>query len=144
MIANSVIWNSRGNPSGRGMMLANDLQDLVLAELRAQTGWLRLLGLQAFRPLLERTLRTEKHKAVFEYSNGRRSVREVARLTGVGAATVSRLWTEWLAVGICTEARSTPGRAEHLVPLSVLGVTLAVPSLAPGDTDQGEDNDEHR
>lgn len=101
-----------------------DVDEAILRELRLQTGWLRLLGLQALRPLLEQLLITDKQRTVFEYSDGSRSVREVAALAGVGTSTVSRLWGEWLAVGICAEVESTAGRARHLVALSALGLPL--------------------
>lgn len=57
--------------------------DLILSELREQTKWLRLMGFQGLRPLLQQWLRTDKHRAVFEHSDGQRSSREVAKLAGV-------------------------------------------------------------
>ena len=75
--------------------------DVVIDLLREQARWLRLLGLQALRPLLERVLVTDKQKAIYELSDGRRTTREIARDAGVGAGSVSRLWSEWLASGIC-------------------------------------------
>lgn len=102
-------------------------EDLVVAELREQTKWLRLLGLQTLRPLLDDLLRTDRHRVVFELSNGERSVRDVARLAGVGPATVSRLWNDWIAAGICIESPRAKGRAQHLASLSSLGLSV------PGD-----------
>jgi|GEM_PF-2609615 len=107
-------------------------EDAMIAELREQTKWLRLLGLQALRPLLDESLRTEKHRAAFESSNGERSVRDVARLAGMSTATVSRLWGEWIAAGICVESIKAKGRAQHLASLSSLG--LSTP-LAKSDAD---------
>ncbi len=98
--------------------------DAILLELQRQTRWLRLLGLQALRPLLQETLRTDKQKLAFELSDGQRSVREVARLAGIGIGTVSRMWAQWIASGICVEAAAAPGRAEHLASLSQLGTSM--------------------
>lgn len=108
--------------------------DLVLGELRAQTRWLRLLGLQALRPLLEQVLSTEKQRLVYELSDGQRTTREVGRLATVSAGTVSRLWSEWLAVGICSEVHGASGRAQHLASLSSLGII--VPGLPVIGTDK--------
>jgi hypothetical protein len=96
----------------------------ILGELREQTTWLRLLGFQALKPVLQAALKTDRHRAIDEYSDGKRTTREVAELAGAGATTVSRMWSEWLESGICTESASRPGRAQHLAPLSRLGIEL--------------------
>ena len=98
--------------------------DLALAELREQTKWLRLLGLQALRPLLQATLKNEKHRLAYEFTDGNNTVREVAKTAGLGTGTVSVLWQEWLALGICTEVQGKSGRAQHLAPLSRLGIDV--------------------
>jgi hypothetical protein len=99
-------------------------EDAVLGELREQTRWLRLLGLQALRPLLASALTNDKQRAAYEYSDGKRGTREVAKAAGVGAGTVSRWWSDWLAIGICSEVPGSSGRAQHLVALSALGLPL--------------------
>lgn len=104
--------------------------DPSLAELREQTKWLRLLGLQALRPMLQEVLRTDKQRAVFEYSDGERSVREMGRLAGVGAGSVSRMWSQWIADGICVEVPTAPGRAQHLASLSQLGLEVPISTEA--------------
>jgi hypothetical protein len=111
--------------------------DPVLAELREQTKWLRLLGLQALRPLLGQVLRTEKQRAVFEFSDGERSAREVARLAGVGVGSVSRMWSQWIADGLCAESPTAPGRAQHLASLSQLGLEAPLSAAASSTS---EDN----
>jgi hypothetical protein len=101
--------------------------DDVIKELREQTKWLRLLGLQALRPLLVEVLSSDKHKLAYELTDGSRTVRDIAQLAGMGSGTVSVLWREWTAVGICTESPQRAGRAQHVTPLSRLGI--AVPNL---------------
>ena len=114
--------------------------DEILQELREQTKWLRLLGFQALKPVLQQALSSDKHKAVYEYSDGRNSVRDVAALAGVSAGWVSKLWPEWIALGICTESPTKQGRAQHLTPLSRLGIDVPTApatngaTVAPGKT----------
>ena len=103
-------------------------QDPLLVELREQSRWLRLLGLGTLRTLLPQLLKTEKQRLVYELSDGTRTVREIAAAAGVGIGTVSRLWTEWLAAGLCSESPRHAGRAERLVSLAALG--MDVPNLA--------------
>ena len=106
--------------------------EAVLTQLREQTKWLRFLGLQALHPLLVEVLASDKHRLAYEVSDGSRTVREVARLAGIGATTVFGLWREWMAIGICLESAERAGRAQHLMPLSRLGI--AVPGLTKGVT----------
>src|SRR6266550_1594858 len=95
--------------------------EAILEELRQQTSWLRLLGLQALRPVLVDALKADKQRLAYQMSDGRHTTRQVSEAAGVGAATVSRWWGEWLAIGICIEHAGIPGRARHLVSLDQLG-----------------------
>jgi hypothetical protein len=104
--------------------------EAMLEELREQTKWLRLLGLQALRPLLVEVLSSDRHKLAYELSDGSRTVRDIGKLAGIGPGTVSTLWREWIAVGICTESPQRAGRAQHVTPLSRLGI--AVPGVPKG------------
>jgi hypothetical protein len=109
--------------SGRYPCLAmNDID--VLAELREQTRWLRLMGLQALRPLLVDALQTDKERLAFEVSDGTRSTREVGGIAGMSSSKVSGLWREWIAAGICAESSKHPGRAERLVSLARIGIEV--------------------
>ena len=99
--------------------------DAILAELRLQTPWLRFPGLQALRPVLASTLKSEKHKLAYEPSNGLMTTRQVSEGAGIGAATVSGRWSEWLALGVCIEEPKVAGRAKHLAPFVALGIGLS-------------------
>src|SRR5450759_4125504 len=104
-------------------------EDAILTELRAQTSWLRLLGLQTLRPLLLQLLTGDKQRLAYEMSDGHRSGRQVGEAAGVSQQTMSRWWGEWLAAGICSEVPSAPGRAQRLVSLASLGIALPKSSL---------------
>lgn len=104
-----------------------DEDHIIVAELKEQTQWLRLLGFQALRPLLDRMLLTDQQKLVYEGSNGDRSTREVGTAAGVSHTTVANLWQEWAAIGIVSPVQGHSGRYQHLVPLSALGYVLPAP-----------------
>jgi hypothetical protein len=91
---------------------------LMLAELREQSLWLKFLGTQAILPILEEVLETPKQRKIYELSDGRRSVRDIARSAEVGVGTVSRLWNQWAELGLAAESPEVPGRWRHLVSLS--------------------------
>lgn len=107
----------------------------VLAELRRQTQWLRLLGLQQLRPLLDRTLESDSHRLVYELSDGERTVREIATAAKVGAATMSRLWNRWASIGIVVENERHAGRMAHLISLTDLG--MPVPGILSSPAGSG-------
>lgn len=99
-------------------------EDSILRELHEQTKWLRLLGLTSLRSLVSTTVQSDRDRLVFDLSDGLRSTRDIAKLVGVSQMTVSRLWQDWLTLGICTESRSRPGRAEKLLSLAKLGIQV--------------------
>lgn len=101
--------------------------DDALRELQEQTRWLRLLGVQQLRPLLQSLLTTPTQRLIYELSDGLRSVRDIGSLAKVGSATVSRLWNQWAAQGVAAASDRYPGRARHLMKLSDLG--MEVPDL---------------
>jgi hypothetical protein len=96
----------------------------ILAELREQTKWLRLLGFRSLRPLISEVLTSERDRLVYELSDGVRTARELGKVAGVSHPTVLRLWQDWRALGLCVESTKQPGRAEHLVALSRLGISV--------------------
>jgi hypothetical protein len=72
-----------------------------------------------------RARQTDKHKLIYEGSDGARSSRDVAKIAGVSPNTVSVVWREWLAAGICAEAPGQAGRARQLVPRIRLCIPMA-------------------
>jgi len=106
----------------------NDMssEEAVLRQLREQTRWLRLIGLQALKPLIPAVLKTDKQRLVYELTDGQRTVRDVAGAAGVGTGTVSRLWADWITLGLCVQSGKVTGRAEHLTSLAALGYDIPV------------------
>lgn len=97
------------------------MQDDLLNELREQTRWLRLLGLQSLKSAISDVITTETHRKVYELSDGKRTTRAIASDAGVSPSTVSRLWKTWHAQGIVYESHSQPGRMVHLMDPTEIG-----------------------
>jgi hypothetical protein len=118
--------------------------DPLLEELREQTKWLRLLGLQALRPLLLEALTTEKHKQVYELTDGDRTIRQIGDQVGIAPGTVSRWWSQWISQGICDERQDVPGRARKLYSLTRLGIAVSMPNgkVLSSDATAGAENGE--
>jgi len=97
-----------------------DTLDLVLAELREQTRWLRFLGLQALSPVLMSALRDERERQAYELSDGSRGTREIGDAVRVSPMTISNWWKRWAAIGIVQQ--DARGRAARIVSISALGL----------------------
>ena len=103
----------------------NDEQ--IVRELAEQTKWLRVLGMEVLRPRLMEQLSSTRDRVIYEFSDGERGARDVAKQAKVSHPTVLRSWQEWLASGICAEVPGSPGRAQRLVSLTAIGIPLDVP-----------------
>jgi hypothetical protein len=101
-----------------------ETSDDILKELRTQTAWLRLLSMPTLREELKRSMTSDKRRIVYELSTGDAGTREIAKAAGVGAATVSRYWTEWERVGLVRPS-GFQGRVAHIASLASLGLGLS-------------------
>lgn len=81
--------------------------------------WLRFQGLDKAKAAVTEHLDTDKKKRVYNLTDGKASSREIARLTVVGASTISEWWAEWYAAGILIKEGNT---YRHLFNLSQIGV----------------------
>ena len=113
-------------------------QDQMLALVDEQLRWLRLIGLGTLRTLVPEVLKTEKQRLVYELSDGTRTVRDIAGAAGVGIGTVSRLWTQWLAAGLCFESTRYTGRAQRLTSLAAVGIDVPTPDAAAPSSTGGD------
>ncbi len=96
-------------------------QDPVVIELREQTRWLRLLGLQTMKPLIA-AMTDPSERLAYELSYGERSSRQIAQLVARSQTKVVRWWSSWCATGIASDTGG--GRARRLVSLRDLGIDV--------------------
>lgn len=100
-----------------------EAEDRIVQLLEQQLAWTRAAALPAVRSVILASLKSEKERAAFEASDGRRSTREVARIAGVRSHnTVAVWWRKWRALGVAAEAPG--GKASHLVSLGDLGIPI--------------------
>ena len=89
----------------------------LLGELLA---WNKLAAREHLAQALGRALRDEKHLKAYELSDGSRSQDAIASGTGLSQPTISRLWAQWLRLGI---GREVEGRFVHLMAPSDLNLS---------------------
>lgn len=115
-----------------------ELDSDILAELRAQTAWLKVLAAPILKEQLERLLSTGKKRRVFEMTTGDATTRDIASICGVGAGTVSRWWADWVREGVARTI-GTQGRVAHVVSLASLGMGLDPEAPPPGSSTKEEE-----
>lgn len=104
----------------------NESTELIhlLEVLTRIEGWLRFSNIPRLKELLETELDDDRKRAAYENSDGLRSVREVARTSGVPAGTLPSWWSRWFNLGIVVESPSRQGRMKKICSLRSLGIEL--------------------
>ena len=80
-----------------------------------------MLVIRSLRGDLAAALATDSQRRVYDLSDGIRTTREIAAGAGVGAATVSRWWAQWVRQGLMVPSEIHPGRWAHLASADELG-----------------------
>jgi transposase-like protein len=106
--------------------------------------WTRFAGMQQLRTILAQNLTTDKEALIYELSDGERSTREIAELSGVGSnATVANYWRKWSKLGIVEPSERHQGRFRRICSLEEVGLTvppIQQAATATVETEQLEEN----
>lgn len=76
------------------------------------------------RQTVEQALTKTAMRTAYEASDGTRTIREVATVSGASIGAISGWWARWRALGIGVEQPG--GRTAHLISLKDLGLPLDV------------------
>lgn len=104
--------------------------------LRELVAWTRFQALPSLRETLQREMDDEKKKLVYQYTDGKKGVKEVGTLADVPTTTVHRWWHRWHNIGIVRQAEDRAGRMVRLCSLRDLGID--VPRLREESREQEE------
>jgi hypothetical protein len=86
--------------------------------------WTRFAGMQQLRTILAQNLTKDLEMLIYELSDGERSTREIAELSGVGSnATVTNYWRKWSRLGIVEPSEIRQGRFRRICSLEEVGLT---------------------
>lgn len=99
----------------------------VVELLGGLLAWIKLETRPRVAARLADILDSSEKKLVYEYSDGKRGVREIGEMTGVDKNTISTWWGEWEGLGIMERAKTWKGRRKRLVSLEDVGIE--VPAL---------------
>lgn len=99
-----------------------DNQNDILEELKIQTAWLRIVGLQAIKDLIKEEMKSKQDKRIYELSDGQRPTREIAKEVGSSHMKVALKWNKWASIGLVMPSEKYRGRFKKIVPLGDLGI----------------------
>lgn len=101
------------------MVGALERQEAAIQEL---TFWIRLARAQRAKELLESVLDIKRKKWVYELLDGKTSLGEIKKRTGVDSAQSSPWGKEWEALGIVVDVGG--GKRRKVIALSALGIEV--------------------
>jgi hypothetical protein len=94
--------------------------DELTESIREMTAWLRVQALPQVRATLQRTLDTPEKRKAYAATDGTKTSRDVAAVSGGSKSAVARWWVEWRGEGLVVELSG--GGVRHLVSLKELGL----------------------
>lgn len=95
--------------------------------------WTRFAGVQQLKNILSQSLENDTAALIYEFSDGLRGTREIARLVGVRShVTISNYWEKWGKVGIVEPSPTRQGRCRRICSLEEVGLTIPpIPQATP-------------
>ena len=110
-----------GNEMGEEVRILKSIE----SKLDQLIKWTRLAGMQQLRNTLTNSLSNDMQLLIYEYSDGKRSTREIAKLTGVKSnQTISNYWQKWSSLGIVEPSQKYKGRFQRICSLEQVGLTV--------------------
>jgi len=121
--------------------VSDELDTLKSIELKiAQlVKWTRFAALQQLRNILTQNLTDDTATLIYEYSDGERSTREIAKIVGKSNATIANYWKKWSMIGIVEQSPKYLGRFQKICSLEEVGLSLPpLPKTAQDTKEQSE------
>jgi len=100
--------------------MGNQANGPVLEELKKQTLWLRVLGIQAVKTEIASFTKTEKK--IYEMSDEKATTRSIASRADISHVTVANYWRRWASMGLVTPSEKYKGRFKKIISLKELGL----------------------
>lgn len=117
-------------------MTKEDSDDRIVELLSEILRWTKV-GALDLKEALAQELASDKHRLVYELSDGVRSSRDIASVSGVTFVTVAAWWRRWAELGFVDPSPKFQGRVQRLCSLRLLGISVPeVPGAVTGDQGQ--------
>lgn len=105
--------------------------------------WTRFAGVQQLKNILSQNLENDIAALIYEFSDGTRGTREIAKLVGVKSnATIAAYWKKWSRLGIVEQSSAYQGRYRRICSLEEVGLTVPPVPQAGSAIEQEEQKSE--
>jgi hypothetical protein len=113
----------------------------VIELLEELVKWTKVTSIPKVKELLEEFVKTSEEKMAYTYSDGKRTVREVAEMAQTNKSSVSNFWRKWIKSGIAQPISAAGGgnRAKSIFSLEDFAIETPVVSKAKTKTSPKED-----
>jgi hypothetical protein len=117
--------------------MAKENSDDRIVELLSEILRWTKVGALNLKEALAQELTSNKHCLVYELSDGVRSSRDIASISGVSFVTVATWWRRWAELGFVDPSPKFQGRVQRLCSLRLLGISVPeIPCTVTGDQSQ--------
>jgi len=101
-------------------------EDRMIELLEELVKWTKVTNIPHVKNLLKEVLVTPEEKIAYEKSDGKKTVRQVAKQVNVGKSTISGWWKNWIMAGIAKPISAKGGgqRAKKLFSLKAFGIKV--------------------
>lgn len=113
---------------GVKMPTMEENMNLMVSLMGEQLKWVKLTAMGQLRTIFDKSFSSNDERAVYELSNGERSVRDIEKLSNIGRTKIASLWKKWHNMGIMEESEKYGGRRmKRSFSLSDVGIQVSMP-----------------
>jgi len=123
-------------------------EDRMIELLEKLVKWTKVNSIPKVRDLLLGILESPEERVAYQFSDGRKTIREVAKLANVGTGTVSKWWKNWERAAITEPVSTKRGkRAKRVFSLDDFGIEVpkivkSSPTVKGGNTSDKPESDD--
>lgn len=116
--------------------MKENADDRIVDLLSEILRWTKVSALN-LKEALAQELTSDKQRLVYELSDGMRSSRDIASISGVSFVTITAWWRRWAELGFVDPSPKFQGRVQRLCSLRLLGISVPeVPGTMISDEEQ--------
>lgn len=119
-------------------------EDRMVELLGELVKWIKVTSIPKAKVLLEDMLKTPEEKLAYTLSDGKKTIRELSRLSGIDIGTLSKDWRKWTRAGIAEPIAVVGGgnRARSLFSLEEFGIE--VPNIPQAGNEKNEFEEQNK
>lgn len=99
--------------------------DRMIELLEELVKWTKATSIPQVREILEKLVQTPGERIAYKFSDGKRTLKELSKMSGIDAGELSRDWKKWTRGGIAEQIPAQGGsRGKSLFSLEDFGIEV--------------------